>query len=255
MDGARVATPPSERVQYRLTALEPPTSVSGDLSGPSSRHLPPPIAAPDQLAPVQRPRARSASPAPGGAIGEEERARSRSPVPPPGVVDSPSTESRSSGKEKKKKKKKRRQSSDAAASEVAAGESSRPMPRVELGVFTSEEMDEASPRPPCRYGEECYRKNPMHRKQFCHPGDWDHPDTQKSGAASSSTPAPVLRDEGDIPEVSLFRAPDPEPRPGGLSHGGGTGELSVRSFSVPLAGDAGGTEGDAAGGCRCGCVS
>jgi len=252
MDGARVATPPSERFEYRLTALEPPTSVSGDLSGPSSCHLPPPIAAPDQLAPVQRPRARSASPAPGGAIGEdylhleEERARSRSPVPPPGVVDSPSTESRSSGKEKKKKKKKRRQSSDAAASEVA-GESSRPMPRVELGVFTSEEMDGASPRPPCRYGEECYRKNPMHRKQFCHPGDWDHPDTQKSGAASSSTPAPVLRDEGDIPELSHLRAPDPEPRPGGLSHGGGTGELSVRSFSVPLAGDAGGTEGDAAG--------
>ncbi|CAE7878570.1 unnamed protein product [Symbiodinium necroappetens] len=87
MDGARAATPPSERFEYRLTALAPPTSASGDPLGPSSRHLPPPIAAPDQLAPVQRPRARSASPAPGGAICEEEEtARSRSPVPPPGVV-------------------------------------------------------------------------------------------------------------------------------------------------------------------------
>ncbi|CAE6943381.1 unnamed protein product, partial [Symbiodinium sp. KB8] len=94
-----------------------------------------------------------------------------------------------------------------------------------------------------------YRKNPMHRKQFCHPGDWDHPDTRTSGAASSSTPAPVSRFEGDIPADSdsvLLRAPDPEPRPA-LSHGGGTGEMSVRSFSVPLAGDAGGTEGVTAG--------
>ncbi|CAE7878573.1 unnamed protein product [Symbiodinium necroappetens] len=59
----------------------------------------------------------------------------------------------------------------------------------------------------------------------------------------------VSSNPGDIPADSdsvLLRAPDPEPRPA-LSHGGGTGEMSVRSFSVPLAGDAGGTEGVTAG--------
>merc|ERR1719399_2515064 len=28
-------------------------------------------------------------------------------------------------------------------------------------------------RPRCKFGEKCYRKNPDHRNEVCHPGDWD----------------------------------------------------------------------------------
>ncbi|XP_062503804.1 aprataxin and PNK-like factor [Corticium candelabrum] len=37
-----------------------------------------------------------------------------------------------------------------------------------------EEEAEAKPRAPCQYGASCYRKNPIHFKEFSHPGDPDY---------------------------------------------------------------------------------
>ena len=36
-------------------------------------------------------------------------------------------------------------------------------------------------RPRCQYAEDCYRKNPHHRKSYCHPGDedWDGAEKQR----------------------------------------------------------------------------
>lgn len=39
--------------------------------------------------------------------------------------------------------------------------------------YEEEEQDHTyfSQRQPCRYGKDCYRKNPAHKEQFSHPGD------------------------------------------------------------------------------------
>lgn len=34
------------------------------------------------------------------------------------------------------------------------------------------EPKEVIDKPPCKYGSECYRKNPEHFEKFSHPGVW-----------------------------------------------------------------------------------
>ncbi|KAE8600971.1 hypothetical protein XENTR_v10013482 [Xenopus tropicalis] len=40
-------------------------------------------------------------------------------------------------------------------------------------------------RTPCMYGENCYRKNPAHFEEFCHPGDRDYDNTEKGSQDDS----------------------------------------------------------------------
>lgn len=54
----------------------------------------------------------------------------------------------------------------------------RELPRGSMGKVPS--LTDPNPpdpteaaRPRCEYGDRCYRKNPAHRKETCHPGDWD----------------------------------------------------------------------------------
>jgi len=45
------------------------------------------------------------------------------------------------------------------------------------------------PRERCKHGETCYRKNPEHRRENCHPGDWDwDPPTADQSAGLGSPP-------------------------------------------------------------------
>eukprot|EP00913_Durusdinium_trenchii_P029129 g27309.t1 len=137
----------------------------------------------DRLPPVASPRARSLSPRPA-----EE-----SPVATP------------KGK-KKKKKKKRRGSKDSSHSCPPGPEEDR--------AAADTPSDSSSPtfrasgamsRTPCKWGAECYRKNPEHKRQYSHPGDPDHPETEApepparavvSEPESSVAPEAVLEDGG-----------------------------------------------------------
>ncbi|XP_041418564.1 aprataxin and PNK-like factor isoform X2 [Xenopus laevis] len=43
----------------------------------------------------------------------------------------------------------------------------------------------AKKRTPCMYGDNCYRKNPAHFQEFCHPGDSDYNTTEKESEDDS----------------------------------------------------------------------
>ncbi|CAK8995270.1 Hypothetical protein SCF082_LOCUS4279 [Durusdinium trenchii] len=132
----------------------------------------------DRLPPVASPRARSLSPRPA-----EE-----SPVATP------------KGK-KKKKKKKRRGSKDSSHSCPPGPEEDTPSDSSSPTFRASGAMS----RTPCKWGAECYRKNPEHKRQYSHPGDPDHPETEApepparavvSEPESSVAPEAVLEDGG-----------------------------------------------------------
>ena len=52
-------------------------------------------------------------------------------------------------------------------------------------------------RKPCPYGAVCYRKNPVHFKEFSHPGDKDHQQTAEKDKATTAGPV------GPTPGVPL----------------------------------------------------
>lgn len=41
-------------------------------------------------------------------------------------------------------------------------------------------------RPACKYGANCYRKNPQHKKEYSHPGDSDYPKPHSNSDSSDS---------------------------------------------------------------------
>ncbi|CAF1557126.1 unnamed protein product, partial [Adineta steineri] len=41
-------------------------------------------------------------------------------------------------------------------------------------TLTTDSFKHPQSRRSCRYGRDCYRKNPEHREEFAHPGDRDY---------------------------------------------------------------------------------
>lgn len=75
-------------------------------------------------------------------------------------------------------------------------------------------MSAPSRRPLCKFGADCYRKNPDHKRQFCHPGDPDHPDTPAEAREAvpeeegiAETPVTPLRSASDIGAHKSFADP------------------------------------------------
>ncbi len=48
-------------------------------------------------------------------------------------------------------------------------------------------------RVPCKYGEQCYRRNPAHKEEYSHPGDEDYSSEQDEAQPTASADAPDLR--------------------------------------------------------------
>lgn len=97
-------------------------------------------------------------------------------------------------------------------------------------------------RPRCSYGASCYRKNPAHRSDACHPGDWDWDlegkdvskpyhaiCTQSTLKGFEPLPGPLLDDS--VTEVFLFHGTNPI----------AVEKITSDNFSVNFAGSSTGT--------------
>eukprot|EP00438_Fugacium_kawagutii_P011146 Skav200227 [mRNA] locus=scaffold2352:115543:120910:+ [translate_table: standard] len=86
----------------------------------------------------------------------------------------------------------------------------------------TDSMPAPEARPPCKFGAECYRKNPDHKRQFSHPGDPDHPDTPAEEQLAEAEAEAFPEEEGtfgcgDVVELhGLEKVPELNGRTGRL---------------------------------------
>ena len=63
--------------------------------------------------------------------------------------------------------------------------------KLDAGSSDSSDGDDQPAKKSCPYGASCYRKNPVHFKEFSHPGDKDYTDTKTSTITSVSSTATI----------------------------------------------------------------
>ena len=80
-------------------------------------------------------------------------------------------------------------------------ESSRYLSACLLRDNASSEFSSFKGRQPCKFGAQCYRKNPDHRKQFSHVGDADYPSSH-APTAQARAAMDVDSDEDGVREVA-----------------------------------------------------
>ncbi|BFZ11933.1 hypothetical protein BsWGS_14972 [Bradybaena similaris] len=125
---------------------------------------------------------------------KQKASKSKSKGPPKGP-----TKRVASKKKKPRRSSKAKDNSDKDEDEMEDDEPYIPRPSKRRGGTVSHESEESDEggnkkkrrREPCQYGKKCYRKNPVHFRTYCHPGDSSYDEEDKD----SASPKEVSRKE------------------------------------------------------------
>ncbi|CAG5127096.1 unnamed protein product [Candidula unifasciata] len=126
---------------------------------------------------------------------KQKTSKGKNKGPPKG----PTKRVAASKKKKPRRASKAKDNSDEDDDEMEDDEPYVPRPSKRRGGTVSHESDESDEggnkkkrrREPCQYGKKCYRKNPVHFRTFCHPGDSSYDEEDKD----AGSPKEVSRKE------------------------------------------------------------